>query len=138
VRLDGAKRMDSRCPVARAWSSGRPELRGRDAAGMEISGALELVAGVLSSRRMKPVSSVLAMSTAAASAAIAFSTCERRLGQVGIRVRACWKLFTVGDALSHNTQLGAGLTGELRFTPTRNMFYSCTRRVVTNYSKHDA
>ena len=90
MRLDGAKRTDSRCPVARAWSSGRPELRGREAAGMEISGALE-PEGVLSSRRMKPVSSVLAMSTAAASAAMAFSTCERRLDYGMGQGRVCWK-----------------------------------------------
>ena len=48
---------------------------------MEISGAAApaVPLGVLSSRRMKPESSVLAMSTAAASAAMAFSTCKRRL-----------------------------------------------------------
>jgi len=100
VRLDGAKRTDSRCLVARAWSSGRPELRGREAAGMEMSGvtAPAVPAGVLSSRRIKPVSSVLAMSTAAASAAMAFSNCERRLGYGMGEGRVCWKLRRANDA----------------------------------------
>ena len=85
-RVADAKRTDSRCPLLRAWSSGEPELRGSDAEGMVITGGVPpAMPAVLSSRRMKPVSSVLLMSTAAASAAIAFSTCMRRVSRVSLK-----------------------------------------------------
>ena len=78
-RLDFWKVTVSCCPTPTASYSGRPVLSGMDAVGtVIIGGAAPAVA--LSSNRMNPVSSVLVMSTAAASAAIALSTCMTELG----------------------------------------------------------
>ena len=63
------------CPLASASNTGLAELRGRDAEGMLIVGGSKPGIGSSGLMRMKPVSSVLLMNTAAALAACALTTC---------------------------------------------------------------
>lgn len=65
------------CPLDSAASSGMAELRGSEADGMLMVGASKPGVGASALMRMKPVFSVLLMSTAAAFAAWALTTCRR-------------------------------------------------------------
>ncbi len=72
-------------PLASAASSGVAELRGMEAVGMVMLGGSKPGVGASAFMRMKPVLSELLISTAAAPAAIAFTTCARRQTNVGYR-----------------------------------------------------